>query len=100
MQLTYLKTLFAKIVDIYKQHCLKFLSIQSSFFTFLFSIYKIVDVLKILKYLNISIGTVMKTSEMLQNIHENFKTEKICKHVVRKLLLINIRLIICVISLF
>ena len=30
-----------------------------------------VDVLNILKYLNISIGTVMKTSEMLQNVHEN-----------------------------
>ena len=59
-----------------------------------------VDVLNILKYLNISIGTVMKTSEMLQNVHENFKTENICKHAVSKLLLINIRLIICVISLF
>ena len=48
-----------KILDIYKKYCL---TTQDSFFyfIFLFSIYKMVDIIDIYKSLNISIGTVMK----------------------------------------
>ena len=37
------------------------------------------------KSLNISIGTVMKNSEMLNFFPDNLKTKKMCKHAVRKL---------------
>ena len=36
------------------------------------------------KSLNISIGTVMKNQEMLKFVSDHFKTNKICKHAVKK----------------
>ena len=40
---------------------------------FLFSIYKMVDIMNIYKSLNISIGTVMKNPEMLKFIPDNLQ---------------------------
>ena len=52
-----------KIVGIYKKYCLKFQSIQSSFFKFfLFNKYEMADSMDINKYLNINIGTAMKVN--------------------------------------
>ena len=51
---------------IYKKYCLDFQSIQDHFLFFLFSIYKMVDILDICKSLNIGIGTVMEIPEMLK----------------------------------
>ena len=34
-------------------------------------------------YLNISVGTVMKNSEILKFIHDHFKIKKMCKYVVK-----------------
>ena len=48
----------------------------------------------IYKSININIGTVMKNPEMLKFLPDHLKTKKMCK------ILINIRLIKCVIKLF
>ena len=76
--------MFLKIVGLYKKYCHEFQSIQSSFFTFLFSIYKIVDSMEIYKSLNINIETVMKNLEMLKFVPDHPKTKTICKHAVKK----------------
>ena len=39
----------------------------------------------IYKFINISIGTVMKNAEMLKFVPDHLKTKKICKHAVKKL---------------
>ena len=44
-----------------------------------------VDIIDIYKFLNISIGTVMKNSEMLKFVTDHLKTKKMCKHAVNKL---------------
>ena len=44
-----------------------------------------VDIMEIYKSLNISIGTVMKNSEMLKFAPDHLKTKKICKYAVEKL---------------
>ena len=65
-----------------------------------------VDIMDIYKSLNISIGRVMKNSEMIKFVPGHLKTKKMCKHVVKKLLylldmfLINRRLNKCVIKRF
>ena len=60
-----------------KKYCLKFQSIQSSFFyTFLISIYKMVDSADTCKSLNINIGTVMKNPETLKFVPDHLKTKK------------------------
>ena len=51
------------MVGIHKKHCLRFKSIQEDFFYFLFSIYKLVDIMDVYKFYNITIGTVMKNPE-------------------------------------
>ena len=51
----------------------------------LFSIYKMIDSMDIYKFLNINIGTVMKTREMLKFVPDHLKTKKVCKHAVIKL---------------
>ena len=61
-----------------KNIALKFQSFQSIFFTFLLSIYKMVDIMDIYKPLNISSGTVMKNSEMLKLVPNHLKTKKKC----------------------
>ena len=43
------------------------------------------DIMDVFKSLNISIGTVMKDSEMLKLVPNNFKTKKMCNHAVKKL---------------
>ena len=53
---------------IYKKYCLKF---QSIFFTFLFSIYKMVNIMDVNKSLNISIGTVMKNPDILKFVPDH-----------------------------
>ena len=61
------------------KYCLKFQSIQSRFsffFSFLFSIYKIVDSMDNYKSLNINIGTVMKSLEMLKFVPDILKLKK------------------------
>ena len=50
---------------IYKKYFLKFRSIESSFLTFLFRRYKMVDSMDISESLNIDIQTVMKNPELL-----------------------------------
>ena len=42
--------------------------------------------MNIYKSLNISIGRVMKNSEMIEFVPGHLKTKKMCKHVVKKLL--------------
>ena len=44
-----------------------------------------VDIVGICKFLNISIGTVMKNSEMLKFVPDHLKIKKTCKHAVKKL---------------
>ena len=51
----------------------------------LFSKYKMVDSIDINKYLNINIGIVMKKPEMLKLVPNHLKTEKMCRHAVKKL---------------
>ena len=46
-----------------------------------------VDIVDIYKSLNISIGTVMKNSEMLKFASDHLKTRKICKYAVKKITL-------------
>ena len=52
---------------------------------FLLSIYKMVDIMGIYKYLNISIGTVMKNQEMLKFVPYHLRTKKMRKHAVKNL---------------
>ena len=44
-----------------------------------------VDSIDINKYLNINIGIVMKKPEMLKLVPNHLKTEKMCRHAVKKL---------------
>ena len=44
-----------------------------------------VDIVSIYKSLNICIGTVMKNTEMLKFVPDHLKTEKVCRHAVKKL---------------
>ena len=55
------------------------------FFTFLFSIHKMVDSMDICKSLNINTGTAMKNPEILKFVSDHLKTKKMCKHTVKKL---------------
>ena len=48
--------------------------------------YKRVDTMDVYKTPNISIGTVMKTSETLKLVLEHLKTKKMCKYAVKKFL--------------
>ena len=43
------------------------------------------DIIDIYKSLSNSIGTVMKNPEMLKFVPDHLKTERICKHAVKKL---------------
>ena len=70
---------------IYKKYCLNFQCIQESFLLFLFSIYKMVDIIDICKSLKISIGTVMKNPGILKFVPDHLKTKKMYKHTVKKL---------------
>ena len=67
--------MFEKLV-IYKKYYLKFQSTQDSgvFLLFLFSIYKMVDIINIYKSLNISSGTVIKNSEIPKFVPDHLKT--------------------------
>ena len=56
---------------------MSFQSFQDSlFFTFLFSIYKVVDIMDIYKSLDIIIETVMKNTKMLKFAPDHHKTKK------------------------
>ena len=46
-----------------------------------------VDIMDLLyyKYLNVSIGTGMKNTEILKFVPDHFKTKKMCKHAAKKL---------------
>ena len=60
-----------------KKYCLNFQSIRGSFFKlFLFSIYKIADIMDVCKSLNISIRTVIKNPEMLKFVPDHLKIKK------------------------
>ena len=43
-----------------------------------------VGIMDICKYLNISIGTVMKNPEMLKFASDHLKTKQMCNHAVKK----------------
>ena len=74
------------IVGIHKKYGLKFQCFQNSFLAFsVQDVYKMVDSMDIYKSLNINIGTLMKNPEMLKFIPDHLKTEKMCKHAVKKL---------------
>ena len=49
---------------------------KTVFFTFLFTIYKIVDIIDVCRSLNVSIGTVMKNPEMLNFVPDHLKDKK------------------------
>ena len=49
---------------------------KAVFFTFLFGIYKMVDIMDIYKYFNISIGTLIKNPQMLKFIPHHLQTKK------------------------
>ena len=51
----------------------------------MFGIHKMLDIIDIYKSLSNSIGTVMKNPEMLKFVPDHLKTERICKHAVKKL---------------
>ena len=44
-----------------------------------------VDIMDIHKSLNISIVTVMKSTEIIKFVLDHLKTKKMCKHAVKKL---------------
>ena len=69
---------------LYKKICLNFQSIQD--LLFLFSLYKMVDIMNICKSLNINTGTLMKNPDMLKFVPDQLKTNylKMCKHAVQK----------------
>ena len=68
--------LWLKSVNIYKKNiALTFNLFKTVSFTFLFSIYKMVDIMDTHKSLNISIGTVMKNPEMAKFVSGHFKTK-------------------------
>ena len=52
---------------------------------FLFSIYKVADIMDIYKSLNSSIGAIMKNPVMLIFVSDHLKTEKWFKHAVKNL---------------
>ena len=77
------------IVGIYKRIFLVSGLFKTVFLLYLFSVYKMVDIMNIYnKSLNISIGTVMKSLEMLKFAPDHLKTKKMCKHAVNQLLYI------------
>ena len=49
---------------------------KTVFFTFLFTIYKTVDIIDVCRSLNVSIGTVMKNPEMLNFVPDHLKDKK------------------------
>ena len=55
---------------------------RKHFFYFLFSIYKIVNIMDIYKSLNLSTGTVMKNPEL---VPDHFKMKEISKRAVKTL---------------
>ena len=55
------------------------------FLPFLFSIYKMVNILDIHKSLNVSIGTVMKNPEMLKFVSDHLR--KMCEHALKNYLI-------------
>ena len=64
-------------------------SVLESFFfflLFLFSIYKVVDIMDIYKSLSNSIGTIMKNPEIVKFVPDHIKTKRMCKHANKKLL--------------
>ena len=71
---------------IQKNIVLLFSPFSTVFFTFLFSIYKMVGIMDVYKSLNISTITVMKNPEMLKFVPNHLKTKNMCKHAVKKLL--------------
>ena len=71
---------------IQKNIVLLFSLFSTVFFTFLFSIYKMVGIMDVYKSLNISTITVMKNPEMLKFVPNHLKTKNMCKHAVKKLL--------------
>ena len=72
-------------MGIYIKYCLKFQSIQDySFLLFLFSLYKMVNIVDLYKSLNISNGTVIIIPEILKFVPDHLKTKRMCKHAVKK----------------
>ena len=59
---------------------------DSLFLLFLFSIYKIVNIMDVCKSLNISTGTIRKNPEMFKFAPDHLKTKTMCKDAVKKLL--------------
>ena len=68
---------------------LNFSLLEAAFFFYSFCLvyikYETVDSMDNYKSLNINIGTVIKTSEMLKFVSDHLKTKKMCKHLVKKL---------------
>ena len=75
--------MFLKIVGKYKKYFV--LNFSQLSLHFLFSMYKMLDIIDVYKSLNISIGTVIKNPEMLKLVPDHLKTIKMCKHAVKKL---------------
>ena len=76
-QITYQKVLCLTIVGIHIKNTLVFSLFKTLFFfTFLFSIYKMVDIMYIYKYLNISFQTIMNNPEILRFVSNHLKTKK------------------------
>ena len=62
-----------------KKFGLKFQSIQDRpFFTYLFSVYKMVDIMDVYNSSDIAIVTVIKHPEMLKFFPDHLKTKAIC----------------------
>ena len=59
-----------------KNIVLIFSLLKAVYFTFLFGICKMVDIMDIYKYLNISIGTAIKNPQMLKFIPDHLQTKK------------------------
>ena len=81
-QLIYQKVLSLNIVGIYIKNIVSFFYF---FFTVLFSIYEMFDIMDVCKYLNISSVTVMKNPEMLKFVLDFHKSKKMCQNVEKKL---------------
>ena len=75
-----------KVVGIYKKILPEFSNYSSFFFLLIwFVMYEMVGIMDIYKYLNISIGTVMKNQDMLKYVRDYLKAKRMCKHAVKKL---------------
>ena len=76
-----LKSGFILRTEVYIKNIILIFSLFKDFFLlFVFSMYKMVNIIDIYKFFNISIGIVMKNPGMLKLVPYHLKTKNMCKY--------------------